>query len=124
MPQFPNVGQSGQSSDDNIDYTKTDAMLNDDISFYGGVSTGFKSSAWNLSTNSLLDQAERAALAAAGTPVAENTAIGQRYASIEEAEVFELGMKMRLSTGYFNFTAFSRRLKTFSPTHLLVLVLF
>jgi outer membrane receptor protein involved in Fe transport len=114
MPQFPNVGQSGQSSDDNIDYTaKLTYMLNDDVSFYGGVSTGFKSSAWNLSTNSLPDLAERAALAAAGTPVAENTGIGQRYASPEEAEVFELGMKMRLSTGYFNLTAFSQEIKDF-----------
>ena len=108
MPQFPNVGESGQSSDDNIDYTaKLTYMLNDDVSFYGGISTGFKSSAWNLSTNSLPNLAETAALAAAGTPVAENTAIGQRYASPEEAEVFELGLKMKLATGYFNFTAFN-----------------
>jgi hypothetical protein len=114
MQQFPNAGQSGQSSDDNIDYTaKLTYMLNNDVSFYGGVSTGFKSSAWNLSTNSLPDVAERAALAAAGTPVAENTAIGQRYASPEEAEVFEIGMKMRLATGYFNFTAFSQEIKDF-----------
>ena len=114
MQQFPNAGESGQSSDDNIDYTaKLTYMLNDDVSFYGGVSTGFKSSAWNLSTNSLPDLAERAALAAAGTPVAENTGIGQRYASPEEAEVFELGMKMRLSTGYFNLTAFSQEIKDF-----------
>ena len=114
MQQFPNAGESGQSSDDNVDYTaKLTYMLNDNINFYGGVSTGFKSSAWNLSTNSLPNLAERAALAAAGSPVAENTAIGQRYASPEEAEVFELGLKMRLATGYLNVTAFSQEIKDF-----------
>ena len=114
MQQFPNAGESGQSSDDNIDYTaKLTYMLNDDVSFYGGISTGFKSSAWNLSTNSLPNLAERAALAAAGTPVAENTAVGQRYASPEEAEVLELGLKMKLATGYLNVTAFSQEIKDF-----------
>ena len=115
MQPFPGVGQSGRSSDDNIDYTaKLTYMLNDNVSFYGGVSTGFKSTAWNLSTDSLPDAAEVAALAAAGTPVAENTALdGQRYASPEEAEVIELGLKMRLPTGYFNFTAFKQEIKDF-----------
>ena len=114
MQPFPGVGQSGQSSDDNIDYTaKLTYMLNDDVSFYGGVSTGFKSTAWNLSTDSTPDAAEKAALAAAGTPTPENTPLGQRYATPEEAEVFELGLKMRLPTGYFNFTAFKQEIKDF-----------
>ena len=115
MQPFPGVGQSGQSSDDNIDYTaKLTYMLNDNVSFYGGVSTGFKSTAWNLSVNSLPGPIEVAALAAAGTPVAENTALdGRRYASPEEAEVIELGLKMRLPSGYFNFTAFKQEIKDF-----------
>ena len=115
MQPFPGVGQSGRSSDDNIDYTaKLTYMLNDNVSFYGGVSTGFKSTAWNLSTDSKPGPTEVAALAAAGTPVAENTALdGQRYASPEEAEVIELGLKMRLPSGYFNFTAFKQEIKDF-----------
>ena len=52
-------------------------------------------------------------MAAAGTPVAENTALGQRYASPEEAEVLELGLKMRLPTGYLNVTAFKQEIKDF-----------
>ena len=114
MQSFPNVGQTGQSSDDNIDYTaKLTYSLNDNMSIYGGISTGFKSTAWNLSTDSLPDTAERSALAAAGTPVKENTALGQRYAKPEEAEVLELGLKMRLSTGYLNVTAFKQEIKDF-----------
>ena len=114
MQPFPNVGESGQSKDDNVDYTaKLTYLVNDNISVYGGISTGFKSSAWNLSVNSLPDAAERDALAAAGTPVAENTALGQRYASPEEAEVLELGLKMRLPTGYLNVTAFKQEIKDF-----------
>jgi len=114
MQSFPNVGQSGRSSDDNVDYTaKLTYAFSDDVSVYGGISTGFKSTAWNLSTDSKPDAAERAALAAAGTPVKENTALGQRYASPEEAEVLELGLKMRLSTGYLNVTAFKQEIKDF-----------
>ena len=114
MQPFPGVGQSGRSSDDNIDYTaKLTFALNENTSVYGGISTGFKSTAWNLSTDSKPDAAEIAALATAGTPVAENTALGQRYASPEEAEVLELGVKMRLPTGYLNITAFKQEIKDF-----------
>ena len=61
MQSFPNVGQSGRSSDDNVDYTaKLTYALSDDVSVYGGISTGFKSTAWNLSTDSKPDAAERA----------------------------------------------------------------
>lgn len=111
---FPNVGESGRSSDDNIDYTaKLTYLINDNMTMYGGISTGFKSSAWNLSDGTLPDASERAALAAAGNPVAENTAVGVRYAKPEEAEVLELGLKMSLPTGYFNITAFSQEISDF-----------
>jgi len=114
MQPFPGVGQSGRSSDDNIDYTaKLTYAFNENTSVYGGISTGFKSTAWNLSTDSKPDAAEIAALATAGKPVAENTALGQRYASPEEAEVLELGIKMRLPTGYLNITAFKQEIKDF-----------
>ena len=104
---IPNVAEDGQSSDDNVDYTaKLTYLLNDNISVYGGIATGFKSSAWNLTGNSLPSTAEIAALAAAGTPVPPNTSPGQRYARPESAEVYELGMKMRLPNGYLNITAF------------------
>ena len=111
---IPNAAESGQSLDDNVDYTaKLTYLINDNVSIYGGVATGFKSSAWNLTGNSLPSTSEIAALAAAGTPVPPNTSPGQRYARPESAEVFELGMKMRLPSGYLNITAFKQEIEDF-----------
>ena len=117
LPQFvnyPNSAQDGMTKDDNVDYTfKLSYALNDTTSIYGGVSTGFKASAWNISRNSLPDATETAALAAAGTPVGPNTGLGRRYADPEESEVFELGAKILLPTGYLNVTAFKQEIKDF-----------
>ncbi|MFL2707364.1 MAG: TonB-dependent receptor, partial [Gammaproteobacteria bacterium] len=117
LPQFvnyPNSAQDGMTKDDNVDYTfKLSYALNDTTSVYGGVSTGFKASAWNISRNSLPDATETAALAAAGTPVGPNTGLGRRYADPEESEVFELGAKILLPTGYLNIAVFDQKIEGF-----------
>ena len=117
LPQFvnyPNSAQDGMTKDDNVDYTfKLSYALNDTTSIYGGVSTGFKASAWNISRNSLPDATETAALAAAGTPVGPNTGLGRRYADPEESEVFELGAKILLPTGYLNIAVFDQKIEGF-----------
>ncbi|MDB9959711.1 TonB-dependent receptor [Gammaproteobacteria bacterium] len=117
IPQFvnfPNAAQDGKSSDDNVDYTaKLSFALNDAVTIYGGISTGFKATAWNISRNSLPNATETAALAAAGTPVGPNTGLGQRYADPEEAEVFELGAKIYLPSGYLNIAMFDQEIKGF-----------
>ena len=117
LPQFvnyPNVAQDGTSKDDNIDYTfKLSYELNDFTSIYGGISTGFKATAWNISRNSLPDAAETAALAAAGTPVGPNTGLGRRYADPEESEVLELGAKIKLPSGYLNIAVFDQKIEGF-----------
>tara|TARA_B100001175_G_scaffold317153_1_gene333082 strand:- start:2667 stop:5093 length:2427 start_codon:yes stop_codon:yes gene_type:complete len=117
LPQFvnyPNSAQSGQSSDDNIDYTfKLSYALNETTSIYGGISTGYKATAWNISRNSLPDPVETAALAAAGTPVGPNTGIGRRYADPEESEVLELGAKILLPSGYLNIAVFDQKIEGF-----------
>ena len=87
--------------------------MNDTTSVYGGVSTGFKASAWNISRNSLPDATETAALAAAGTPVGPNTGLGRRYADPEESEVVELGAKILLPTGYLNIAIFDQKIEGF-----------
>ena len=85
IPQFvnfPNAAQDGKSKDDNVDYTaKLSYSLNDAVNIYGGVSTGFKATAWNISRDSRPDAAEKAALIAAGTPAGPNTGVGTRYAN-------------------------------------------
>ncbi len=117
LPQFvnyPNSAQDGKTNDDNIDYTfKLSYALNDTTSIYGGISTGYKASAWNISRNSLPNATETAALAAAGTPVGPNTGLGRRYADPEESEVFELGAKMKLPTGYLNIAIFDQKIEGF-----------
>ena len=59
------------------------------------------------------DPEEKAGLIAAGTPAHPNQGIGQRYATPEEAEVFELGAKMYLPTGYLNVAIFDQKIKGF-----------
>ncbi|MDB3997095.1 TonB-dependent receptor, partial [Gammaproteobacteria bacterium] len=111
---YPNAAQDGKTNDDNIDYTaRLSFALNETTSLYGGVSTGFKASAWNISRDSLPDAEEKAGLIAAGTPAHPNQGIGQRYATPEEAEVFELGAKMYLPTGYLNVAIFDQKIKGF-----------
>ena len=117
IPQFinfPNAAQDGKTSDDNVDYTfKLSYAINDAATIYGGISTGFKSSAWIISRDSRPDAAETAALAAAGTPVHPNTTVGRRYAGPEEAEVMELGAKIYLPSGYLNIAVFDQEIQGF-----------
>ena len=117
LPQFvnyPNAAQDGKSKDDNIDYTfKLSYLLNESTTIYGGVSTGYKATAWNISRDSLPDAVETAALASAGTPVGPNTGLGRRYADPEESEVFEIGAKILLPSGYLNIAIFDQKIEGF-----------
>ena len=117
VPQFtnfPNAAQDGKSTDDNVDYTfKLLYSVNEAISVYGGISTGFKASAWNISRNSDADANELAGLIAAGTPPSPNRSVGRRYAGPEEAEVIELGAKIYLPSGYLNIAVFDQTIDGF-----------
>ena len=117
LPQFvnfPNSANDGKSNDNNTDYSvKFSYSLNDFTSIYGGISTGFKASAWNISRDSRPTASEISALAAAGTPVGANTTVGTRYANPEKAEVFELGAKIALPSGYLNIAFFDQEIDDF-----------
>ncbi|MFL2722301.1 MAG: TonB-dependent receptor [Gammaproteobacteria bacterium] len=114
VTNFPNAAQDGKSTDNNVDYSiKLTYALNDSVSIYGGISTGFKASAWNISRNSDADAAEVAGLAAAGTPVSPNRSLGRRYAGPEEAEVTEIGAKIYLPSGYLNIAIFDQTIEGF-----------
>jgi len=117
LPQFvnfPNVANDGKSKDDNVDHNiKFTYAVNDFASIYGGISTGFKASAWNISRDSRPTATEIAALAAAGTPVGANTTVGTRYANPEKAEVLELGAKILLPSGYLNIAIFDQEIEDF-----------
>jgi iron complex outermembrane receptor protein len=117
LPQFvnfPNSVNDGKSKDNNTDYNlKFTYAVNDFASIYGGVSTGFKASAWNISRDSRPTASEIAGLAAAGTPVGPNTTVGTRYANPEKAEVKELGAKIALPSGYLNIAIFDQEIEDF-----------
>jgi outer membrane receptor protein involved in Fe transport len=117
LPQFvnfPNVANDGKSKDDNVDHNiKFTYAINDFASIYGGISTGFKASAWNISRDSRPTASEISALATAGTPVGANTTVGTRYANPEKAEVLELGAKILLPSGYLNIAIFDQEIEDF-----------
>ena len=117
---YPNIGNDGKSNDTNTDYTaKLTYEYSDSVSIYGGVSTGFKASSWDLSRDSKSSKAERAALGI--TPANNELNLdldrdGQRYAKPEESTVYELGAKIQFANGYLNLTYFDQEVKNFQTS--------
>lgn len=110
---YPNAVEDGKSDDDELTYTIRLAYdVNDSVNVYGGISTGFKASSWNLSRDGKPVAADFAALQAAGLAVTNLTA-GTRFASPEEATVLEIGLKTRFDRGSFNLAIFDQEIKGF-----------
>jgi len=110
---FPNSVEDGSTDDDELTYTLRLAYdLNDSISVYGGVSTGFKASSWNLSRDSRPFSADIGAINSAGlrTP---NLLAGSRFASPEEATVYEVGLKAKYDNVAFNIALFDQSIEGF-----------
>jgi outer membrane receptor protein involved in Fe transport len=118
--EYPNAGNNGKSNDTNTDYTaKVTYEYSDSVTVYGGVSTGFKSSSWDLSRDSNPSLAEIAAngFSAANNPLNLNLEIdGLRYTKPEESTVYELGAKIRFANGYLNLTYFDQEVKNFQTS--------
>ena len=117
---YPNPGNNGKSNDTNTDYTaKLTYEYSDSVTVYGGVSTGFKSSSWDLSRDSNPSLAEIAAngFSATNNPLNLNLAIdGLRYTKPEESTVYELGAKIQFANGYLNLTYFDQEVKNFQTS--------
>lgn len=110
---FPNSVEDGKSDDDELTYTLRMAYdVSDTTSTYIGLSTGFKSTSWNLTRNADPDIAIRSQLAAAGL-IQPNQRFGQRFALPEEAEVLEIGIKTRFDGGSLNIAIFDQKIKNF-----------
>ena len=118
--EYPNAGNNGKSNDSNTDYTaKLTYEYSDSVSIYGGVSTGFKSSSWDLSRDSNPSTAEIAAngFSAANNPLNLNLAIdGLRYTKPEESTVYELGTKIQFANGFLNITYFDQEVENFQTS--------
>jgi len=110
---FPNGIEANSTDDDELTYDiRLSFDWTDSVSVYAGVSTGFKASSWNLSRDSRPFANDLAALAAAGI-IVPNLIDGTRFASPEEAEVFEIGLKAQWERVALNVAIFDQSIEGF-----------
>ena len=112
----PVVPYSGnQSNDSKTTYTLRLAYnLMDTLKVYGGVSTGFKATSWNLSFGSkpvAPATGDRSPLGGFANPYYGR--YGSRYAGPEESTVYELGLKGQWPTVAVNVAIFDQEIKGF-----------
>ena len=116
MPPFlayPNAVEPGSSNDDQVTWSVRLAFdATDSLNIYGGVSTGFKATSWNLSRDSRPFEADIPAIIAAGL-VLPNLNSGTRFAGPEDAIVYEIGLKARFNRSTVNFAIFDQEIEDF-----------
>ena len=116
MLGLPNSVENNKTEDSKTTWSMRLAYeVNDNINVFASASTGFKASSWNLSRYSSPFATDQAALEGAGLDLA-NQNYGGRYASPEEATVYELGLKARFDDGAFNVTVFDQTIKGFQSS--------
>ena len=105
----------GSTNDGKATYTLRLAYdLNDNAKIYGGVSTGFKASSWNLSRDSkpvAPATGDRSPLGGYANPYYGR--YGSRFADPEESTVTELGFKGRWAHNALNVALFNQAIKGF-----------
>ena len=111
----PVVPFSDSSDDSKTTYTVRLAYdLNDNVNVYGGVSTGYKATSWNLSRDSkpfAPATAARSPLGGALNPWYPR--YGTRYAGPEESTVYEVGLKARTDRFAINVAIFDQEIEGF-----------
>ena len=112
IADLPNSVEDNTTDDDELTYNiRLSYDLTDSINVYGGVSTGFKASSWNLSRDSAPTINDvNAVISTLGTP---NLVAGTRFAGEELAEVFEIGLKAKFDRGSFNLAIFDQSIEGF-----------
>jgi outer membrane receptor protein involved in Fe transport len=116
MLGLPNSVENNKTEDSKTTWSMRLAYeVNDNINVFASASTGFKASSWNLSRYSSPFATDQAALEGAGLDLA-NQNYGGRFASPEEATVYELGLKARFDDGAFNVTVFDQTIKGFQSS--------
>jgi len=110
---FPNAVENGRTDDTDLSYTlRASYEVTDNLNVYASYATGFKASSINLSRASRPFPNDLAALTAANLTV-NNITTGTRFAQPEEAEVFEIGVKVQLDRVGFNLAIFDQTLENF-----------
>ena len=105
----------GQSDDSKTTYTARLAYeFSDSVMVYGGVSTGFKATSWNLSRDTRPVQpavGDRSPLG--GYPNPYYARYGTRFAGPEESTVYEVGFKGKWPQVALNVALFDEEIKDF-----------
>ena len=111
----PVVPFSDNSDDSETTYTARLAYdINDDLMVYGGVSTGFKATSWNLSRDTRPVQpavGDRSPLGGFDNPYYAR--YGTRFAGPEESTVYEIGFKGKWQRTALNVAIFDEEIKDF-----------
>ena len=103
----------GRSNDSRMNYTLRLAFeLTDNINVYGGVSTGYKSTSWNLSRDSRpFGGPDASPLGGFANPFYAR--YGTRFARPEKSTVYEIGLKAQWETLALNVAIFDQVIKDF-----------
>lgn len=113
LVNLPNSVEDGRTKDDKLTYTARLAYeVAPSLNVYASYATGFKASSINLSRDSRPFAADAAALGAAGL-LQPNQAFGTRFASPENATVYEVGIKGKWDQAAFNLTFFRQSIEGF-----------
>ena len=116
MLGLPNGVEDNKTDDSKTTWSmRLSYEINDNINVFATAATGFKASSWNLSRYSSPFAADQAALATAGIEE-PNQVYGGRYASPEEAMVYEIGIKTQFENGSFNATIFDQTIEGFQSS--------
>ncbi|MGL3821829.1 TonB-dependent receptor [Sphingopyxis sp. R3-92] len=116
LPDFfnlPNEFEPNRTRDNDLAWSLRAAYeVTDTVNVYATYATGFKASSVNLSRDSRPLAADLAAIVAAGqaTP---NLTSGTRFATPEESEVYEIGLKGQWSVAALNLAVFKQSIKGF-----------
>lgn len=117
MLELPNAAEANSTSDDKITYSLRGAYtINKNVNVFATAATGFKASSWNLSRDSRPFPEDQAAIEANSSLMLPNQGYGTRYASPEEATVYELGIKSNFSNVSFNATIFDQTIEGFQSS--------
>jgi len=116
LPQtfaIPNQFEDGHSEDDDVTYNLRLAYdFSDNLNIYASYSTGFKSTAWNLSRDSRPTPEVFQQIVDAGLAT-NNLRAGGRLADPETSEVYELGVKAQYDSFSANVAVFEQAVNDF-----------
>lgn len=115
--ELPNSVEANSTDDDQITWSLRGAYtLNRNVNFFATAATGFKASSWNLSRDSKPNISDADAIAAVPSLLNANQSYGTRFASPEDATVYELGIKTSFKEWSFNATIFDQTIEGFQSS--------